>query len=196
MRNRKQYQVKNNGVWVGTDDNRGHMEFDGLKKGIELFLKEKNASSVVDFGCGNGGYSKHLQNKGFDVECYDGNPHTPKNTNYMCKVCDLSEKIELDKKFDFVLSLEVGEHIPKKYEKTFIDNIHRHNKHGIIISWATLNPYQSGIGHVNNQDNKYIIDCFTKLGYTHDLESQNKIKTNIKCKTLWFHESLMVFIRK
>ena len=36
-------------------------------------------------------------------------------------------KIELDKKFDFVLSLEF-EHIPKKYEKTFIDNIHRHNE--------------------------------------------------------------------
>ena len=87
MRNRKQYQVKNNGVWVGTDDNRGHMEFDGLKKGIELFLKEKNASSVVDFGCGNGGYSKHLQNKGFDVECYDGT-HTHPKTQIICaKVC-------------------------------------------------------------------------------------------------------------
>ena len=167
-----------------------------IKKGNRIFLKENKANSVVDFGCGCGGYSEFLRNKGFYVECYDGNPDTPKNTNYMCKVCDLSEKIELDKKFDFVLSLEVGEHIPKKYEKTFIDNIHRHNERGVIISWATLNPYQDGIGHVNNQDNKYIIDCFTKLGYVHDIESQTKIKKSIKCKNLWFHDSLMVFVRE
>ncbi|KAK7004434.1 hypothetical protein BgiMline_005954, partial [Biomphalaria glabrata] len=39
--------------------------------------------------------------------------------------------------FDWVLSIEVGEHIPPQYEDTYLDNLARHAREGLILSWAS-----------------------------------------------------------
>ena len=52
--------------------------------------------------------------KRYDIDGYDGNPYAP------CNLVDLSEPVILDKKYDWIISFEVGEHIPKKYEDVFI----------------------------------------------------------------------------
>ena len=43
--------------------------------------------------------------------------------------------------YDWVMSLEVAEHIPPKYEHIYIDNIVRHAKEGVILSWAKPGKY-------------------------------------------------------
>jgi hypothetical protein len=58
------------------------------------------------------------------------------------KVCWLPHEIS-----DWVMSLEVGEHIDAKYESTFVDNLHRANRKGIILSWGLVG--QGGHSHVN-----------------------------------------------
>jgi hypothetical protein len=45
-----------------------------------------------------------------------------------------------------IISLEVAEHIPEKYEAVYLDNIFRHAKEGIILSWAV--PGQIGLSHI------------------------------------------------
>jgi tryptophanyl-tRNA synthetase len=45
--------------------------------------------------------------------------------------------------YDWIISLEVALHIPEKYEAVYLDNILRHAKEGIILSWAV--PGQGGI---------------------------------------------------
>ena len=50
-------------------------------------------------------------------------------------------------------SIEVAEHIPSKYESIFHDNIFRHAKEGIILSWAF--PGQDGLAHINNKTLRY-----------------------------------------
>ena len=37
---------------------------------------------------------------------------------------------------DWVLCLEVAEHIPLEHEDTLINNLHQHNRIGIVVSWA------------------------------------------------------------
>ena len=101
-----------------------------------------NKQSVYDFGAGLGWYGKALlanDTDGYSVTSYtafDG----AENVDLIfpdgfVKHLDLSQPIRLPPK-DWVLSLEVGEHIPAAYEKTFIENLHRHNKKGIVLSWA------------------------------------------------------------
>jgi tryptophanyl-tRNA synthetase len=48
--------------------------------------------------------------------------------------------------YDWIISLEVAEHIPEKYEAVYLDNIFRHAKEGIILSWAV--PGQIGLSLV------------------------------------------------
>jgi 2-polyprenyl-3-methyl-5-hydroxy-6-metoxy-1,4-benzoquinol methylase len=51
--------------------------------------------------------------------------------------------------YDWIISLEVAEHIPEIYEAVYLDNIFRHAKEGIILSWAV--PGQGGLSHINNK---------------------------------------------
>lgn len=38
--------------------------------------------------------------------------------------------------FDWVISVEVGKHIPAKFEDIYLDNLARHDREGIVLSWA------------------------------------------------------------
>tara|TARA_R110000772_G_scaffold62580_2_gene140620 strand:+ start:916 stop:1509 length:594 start_codon:yes stop_codon:yes gene_type:complete len=197
MKDKNHYKVDSStGIWSGdqtSEDIYGHNEDPGLMNAIVKIIKQKKCSSIYDFGCGMGGYTKFFKKSGLKVEGFDGNPDTEKMTAGLGKCLDLSKPFNLGQKFDYVMSLEVGEHIPKQYESQFIENIHNHNSKGVILSWAILNPFQKGIGHVNNQDNDYIVKLFTDRGYKHDLESQSYLREN--CSKAWFPASLMTFER-
>lgn len=106
-----------------------------------------HGQSVYDFGAGLGWYGKALlaeDNDGYRVASYkafDG----AENVDVVfpdgfVEHLDLSQPVYLSPK-DWVLSLEVGEHIPAEHEKTFIENLHRHNKKGIVLSWAVEGNY-------------------------------------------------------
>ena len=48
---------------------------------------------------------------------------------------------------DWVMSLEVGEHVPARFEDVIFDNIATHAHDAVVLSWAA--PGQPGLGHVN-----------------------------------------------
>jgi hypothetical protein len=82
------------------------------------------------------------------------------------------------------LSLEVGEHIPREFEATFLDNVCRHCLVGTVISWADPGPL--GIGHVNCHSNDYLERQFADRGLLrqHDLESSLRQAASLP----WFGE--------
>lgn len=173
------------------DEDMSNLHFDqNLCLALLNFLSLNKAKSVVDFGCGDGKYVKNINNL---IPCkgYDGNPNTEKLSEGLCKVLDLSQPVDLQEKFDWVLSLEVGEHIPKDFESNFINNLHNHNTKGIIVSWAI--PGQGGRGHYNEQPNAYIKSIFNKLGYINDSDSEELLRT--QSSLFWFKNTIMVFKR-
>lgn len=184
-------KINERGYWENLTE-EGHLFDNKLANSILDFLKTKQIFSLVDFGCGLAEYVKLFKENNIYCKAYDGNPNTETLTQGLGSVLDLSKEINLNKTFDCVLSLEVGEHIPKKYEKTFIDNICKHSEKYIILSWAI--PNQTGDGHVNCQSNEYIIEqMFNKnyilnLKYTTDLRNKSYLK--------WFKNTLMVFEKK
>lgn len=162
----------------------------GLADALIHFLQDQD--TIVDFGCGNADYTKLLVKENKTVECYDGNPNTPEMTDGLCKVLDLSKEFDLNKKFECVISLEVGEHIPPEYEQIFIDNLDRHSAQCVILSWAL--PGQGGDGHFNERDNSYIKENFEKRGYKNWIEAENYLREST---TLWwFKNTIMVFLKE
>ncbi|GAB6022250.1 hypothetical protein CHUAL_006382 [Chamberlinius hualienensis] len=61
---------------------------------------------------------------------FDGAGNVELVTNDLVSYLDLSEKQDLGIKFDWVFSLEVGEHIPQAFETVFIENLIRHSCKG------------------------------------------------------------------
>ena len=132
---------------------------------------------------------RHFNRSGLDASGFDGNPSTPQLSKGSCSVFDLSHVAEVRAPFDWVMSLEVGEHLPKEHEDAFMENLHRHNVHGIVLSWATVG--QGGTGHVNEQDNEYIKAKICGKGYTSDVKAELVLRKSARLN--FFQNTLMVF---
>ena len=187
--------IDERGKWIGdvgvssTVSGAGnpHKIDGGILNALPQIFDEE--SSVVDFGCGNADYIKKLIENGFKCEAYDGNLNTPQMTGGIGKVLDLSKEFDLNKKFDYVISLEVAEHIPKEYEEIYVNNLIRHTDSYLIISWAVKG--QGGDGHVNEQDEEYVLNLYKEKGMVHQKEISEALRS---ISTLgWFKETIFVF---
>lgn len=183
--------IHENGYWCGVEANREHVFDRSLARALVEFFQSEKATSIVDFGCGKGDYVKTFLANNIPSDGFDGNPETPSLSDGVASVLDLSEPVSINKEYDWVLSLEVGEHLPKQYETIFIENLHKHNTKGIVLSWAIKG--QGGYGHFNEQNNDYIKSILASYGYENDLEAEKKLR---ECSSLrWFKNTVMVFRR-
>lgn len=185
------------GYWAGTDTGRLYEKFtdNEFAENLPRFLKEEKCSSVIDVGAGNGIYTQKIADSGIFVNCYDGNPDTQMISNGRCAILDFSQAINLPCQYDWVLSLKVGKHIPKEFEETFVQNLHRMNRRGVIINWggpttATPNTPKD-VKYFNHQSDSYIIQKFESMGYIHDSEAEKKLRSSAKDATL--RSRLLVF---
>lgn len=144
--------------------------------------------TVLELGAGRGHYTKAFKESASQVNAYDGAEGIEDLSDGLVMRADLTEHLNLGM-HDWVICMEVGEHVPKEFELSVIDNIHRHNSKGVILSWAVLG--QHGIGHVNNHSNRYIKRLMRILGYISDERAEKKAR---KAATLWwFQQSVMIF---
>jgi hypothetical protein len=174
------------GCWTDRQEIETHLFdkslCDAIIEGIDKNL------TCVDIGCGNGSYTMALRDAGINCIGYDGNPLTEELTNGICKVMDFSEPQQIGK-FDIVLSLEVGEHIPAQYESRFLNNLRDSSNRIIILSWAIEG--QPGTGHVNCRNNDYIIDQMQQRSFNYCKASSLHLRS--KSTLPWFSNTIMVF---
>ncbi len=124
-------------------------------------------------------------------DAFDGAAFTETTTEGRCKFLDLSVPIYHLNSYDWVISMEVAEHIPKTFESVFLDNVCRHAEEGVILSWAV--PGQGGHSHVNNQPIEYVIKQMKNRGFEIDQALSKEIKT--KASLSWLKSNLNVFKR-
>jgi hypothetical protein len=140
-------------------------------------------------------YFNRLAN--FTCDGVDGNPYSAQLVHHPVYIADLSKPVNLGARYDWVLSLEVGEHIPAEYEETFMQNLDKHSKDGIVLSWAVRG--QGGDGHVNCKDNEEVIPVVCSMGYDYEIVKTKELRE--ECATYpnvgwWFRNTLMVFRRR
>ena len=154
-------------------------------------MKDKRVGS---FGDGPGMYKKLLTEAGqvSSYDAFDGAPFTENTTEGRCQFLDLSVPIyHLEDKYDWIISTEVAEHIPKKFEKFYLDNLTRYAKEGIIMSWAKLG--QGGHSHVNNQDLSYVKAQMEARGFRLDQKQSDVIRN--QSTFAWLKDNLNVYYR-
>jgi len=184
--------ISNRGYWIGTEAESQHRYDPRLSAALCAFFKRECADGkLVDLGCGMGNYVKHFREEGLIADGFDGNPHTPTLTGGVCGVRDLSEPFRFDEPYEWVMSLEVGEHLPPQFETTFIENLHNNNRRGILLSWAVVG--QRGHGHVNERNNDYIRGRMESLGYVSDMKAEEELRA--AASLWWFKKTIMVFRR-
>jgi len=95
-------------------------------------------------------------------------------------------------RYDWVLSLEVLEHIPSDFETTVLDNIDRAAGHGVVLSWAV--PGQGGFRHINNKSPTYVNQTMFDRGFTMDPKTTLVLRKGASVS--WLKNNIMVFIRR
>ena len=182
------FNINERGFWESSTD-EGHLHDPNLCQGLITVLEHIKAKKIADFGCGMGDYAKKISEQGIICEAYDGNPNTVELTSNFAQVLDLSKDFNLNKIYDAVISLEVGEHIPKEFESIFINNLCKHTNQILILSWAVIG--QGGDGHVNCQNNDYIIEQLSSRGFRIDIMRSNFLRQVSYLP--WFKNTIMVF---
>lgn len=185
-------KINPNGAWVTKNPDR-HMVSSELCDEVISLMKEKHLEDAVDLGCGNAFYVSKIIESGFKCDGFDGNPLTEDITDGLAKVLDLSQYIHIGK-YDMVLSLEVGEHIPSQFEDIFLDNLAKTAKKYIVLSWAVEG--QRGTGHVNCRNNDWVINQMKLRGFklTNDF---NKIREAVlERKFRYFKNTILTFKRE
>ena len=159
-----------------------------LAEGLAELFK---GDSVVDLGAGIGLYVEYFLKA--RIECFglDGIPNIMDVSKGSVTELDLASPVPNIYQRDWVLCLEVGEHIPIQKEDMFVRNLILLNRKGIVLSWAA--PGQRGKGHVNCRSTEYVRDRIGRCGYTVDDEKTKELRSIATEGS--YQKNLLVFLR-
>lgn len=158
--------------------------------------------NLLDIGAGVGQYGCFFEAENSNIAWrgYDGAENIESFTSEWVKWIDVTDRLYDTIEppgfvADWVMSLEVGEHIPPSTTDAFLDLLDRHNSKGIILSWAI--PGQGGHSHINNLPNSQVIAALAQRGYVQDEWcTQFQEEARKQAKYEWFRNTFMVFLRR
>jgi len=123
--------------------------------------------TLGDFGGGSGHYAKWLNETGLmEAWAYDGARGVEEITHGAVQWVNLCEPLDVHRRFDWVLNLEVAEHIPPQHRTQLLHNLARHAKDVLAISWS---DDDEGIGHINVRTQEaFIAEVQATTGFVKD----------------------------
>lgn len=159
-------------------------------------------NTAVDIGCGVGTWLSVLQKKGIIAKGWDGS-WVPiqylviKKSDFLCTSLDedLKDRQSVLWKspfVDFLLTLEVAEHIPKELSGDFIDLI---TSHADYVLFSAAIPGQTGDGHINEQWPSY----WAKLFYEKNFFMVDTIRSLVwedDDIPFWYRQNCFLVVRK
>jgi cyclopropane fatty-acyl-phospholipid synthase-like methyltransferase len=160
------------------------------------FIKPR---SVLDLGCGIGSYLEGFFNAGCrDLMGIELNYNFAKKyiveiISPFIKQGDITKDLNLNRKFDCVISFEVREHVDPNGTQSFIDNLSNYSQKYIIFTAAP--PGQRGTGHINLMDKNKWIQLVVDRGFLYQEDLVKEFKNEwIKFGTeRYILSNLMVF---
>jgi hypothetical protein len=151
--------------------------------------------SVVDFGCGIGGWLVAARQLGATrILGIEG--EWIKRSKILLDDADVTvadlahDKINLNRAYDLALSIEVGEHLPEASANSFCDCLV--NAANVLVFSAAI-PRQGGVDHINEQKPQYWVDKF----WSREFVPLEIIRPSIAGEPRmyqWLQQNLIVFI--
>lgn len=162
---------------------------------LPIIFEYYKPSNIIDIGCGVGAWLKAFKDLGIkNYKGIDGvdieEPLVPKEN---IETTNLLEHKNINNiKYDLVTSLEVAEHIPNQYSKSFIDLL---TSYGDVILFSAAIPHQPGVDHINCRPILFWVDIFNKKGYDCFDFIRNKTYYNKKV-THYYSQNILLFVKK
>jgi SAM-dependent methyltransferase len=162
-----------------------------------ILYRQLKVDSVLDVGCARGTWLRAWANLGVvELHGVDGsyvNSQTLEVPARMFTAVDLNDSFDLDRQFDLVQSLEVGEHIRESASEAFVESIVRHARAYILFSAAP--PGQGGEHHINEQPYEFWRRKFEKRDFVTVDAVRPSIATDRKI-SYWYRYNSLLFVRR
>jgi glycosyltransferase involved in cell wall biosynthesis len=151
--------------------------------------------SVLDLGCGTGIWLNVLldggRRQGFGVDVVANDPADLEVDPELILNADLGQKLDLHRRYDLVVCLEVAEHIDAQFAEIVVDNCVRHAD---LILFSAALPGQQGMNHINEQPLLYWVERFQRHGYT-DLDLIRPLIWNDQQIPVWYRQNMLLFVK-
>jgi SAM-dependent methyltransferase len=162
---------------------------------IPLFLHQFPVDSVLDVGCGVGGWLAGFQRRGVtDLLGIDG-AHVPRDRLQIdparFREADLAEPLELERGFDAALCLEVAEHLPAEAGDRLVALL---AAAAPVVLFSAAIPFQGGFGHLNEQWPSYWAQRFAARGFLAFDPIRPAIQRDQRVD-FWYRQNIVVFCR-
>ena len=154
---------------------------------FEILSGYLQPKSMLDVGCGLGTWMREAQVLGMEVAGVEGpwcEVDKLEIDKSLVTITDLEQPIDLGRRFDLAVSLEVGEHLSKDAAPHLVRSLTKHADH-VIFSAAV--HFQGGHHHVNEQFLDFWIDLFQQEGF---------VPLDIFRGTFWKDESIHWWLRQ
>ena len=148
-----------------------------------------SGAAVIEFGAGMGCYADALRSRGVRVTAFDGAPHIREQTHGSVGHADLTSDLTATVgSAEWVMALEVGEHIPPHAEDAFLHNIVSHASTGIVLSWSD----GMGNGHLNPRPQSYVRRKMGALGWDLNANVTRLLRSSVS-SVRWLRDNLQAF---
>lgn len=151
---------------IDYDHGSNRHTLEGPRHALAAVLTRLFVRSLLDVGCGRGTWLKAASDCGIqEIAGVDGVSIPPAELHFPSAdfyVRDLSQPLDLGRRFDLVVCLEVAEHLEAGNAEQLVANLSRHSD---TVLFSAACPGQPGQHHVNCQWPGYWQNAFNKLGY-------------------------------
>ncbi|WP_417200706.1 class I SAM-dependent methyltransferase [Bizionia sp.] len=163
---------------------------------LPFLFNSVKPTSVLDVGCGNGSWLETAKLLGVSdilgVDGVDFEQTSLKISKDNFRQHDFRHPLDLKKKFDFIISLEVAEHLPEASADNFIEII---TNHGDLVMFSAAIPGQGGQNHINEQWPSYWADKFKKHGYLAYDIIRPEFWNNEKLYS-WYKQNIIIYAKE
>ena len=183
------------GPWPGSS----HFPVDlGLARTLQCLFRN---GTVLDVGAGSGAYGAWFAScaefrprwTGYDgaanVEAFSATGPPGAFTRRL-NLCDIDNATDVGR-FDWVMSLEVAEHLPGRCLGSYLNLLVRSNILGIVLAWG---QGRGGKGHVSPRTRDEVAQIMRSLGYT--LAANVTALLRMTARFGWLRKDLACYVRQ
>ncbi|MCP3917049.1 MAG: class I SAM-dependent methyltransferase [bacterium] len=162
---------------------------------VPLLVELVGPRSVLDVGCGLGAWlSVWREQEGVDVLGVDGG-HVPDTERRIPPICfrahDLARPLELERRFDLALCLEVAEHLEAEAGDRLVESLTTASD---VVYFSAAIPFQGGAGHRNERWPSYWAERFVARGFT-PVDAIRPRVWDDPDVVWWYAQNGLVFVR-
>jgi len=164
----------------------------GPRAALPLIFGDWKPNSLLDVGCGLGTWLKAAVEFGIpDIFGIDG-VDIPKDklliSSDLFQQHNLTLPIDLGRRFDVALCLEVAEHLDEIFAKNIVKILTSHTD---VVIFSAAPPWQTGQHHVNCQHPAYWQSLFNEAGFTCFDEVRWRIWNHSEIEP-WYRQNIFI----